>query len=92
MAEFDWHAERTDLADLVMLDAPPPDLVDERAVRTYRLGRVRAEMKARNIAACILCDPVNIRYTSGTRNMQIFTARNAAARLSACDAVGLHPL
>ncbi len=80
MAELDWHAERTDLADLVMLDAPPPDLVDERGVRTYRLSRVRAEMKARNIAACILCDPVNIRYTSGTRNMQVFTARNAASR------------
>lgn len=32
------------------------------------------------IAACILSDPVNIRYTTDLRNMQIFTARNAPSR------------
>ena len=33
-------------------------------------------MAARDIAAVILFDPVNIRYASGARNMQIFTSRN----------------
>jgi Xaa-Pro aminopeptidase len=32
------------------------------------------------IAACILSDPVNIRYATDLRNMQIFTARNAPSR------------
>ena len=80
MAELDWHAERSDLADLAQLDAPPPEDVDERAVRAYRLGRVRGEMTRRGIAACILSDPVNIRYATGTRNMQVFTSRNTPAR------------
>ncbi|MGF1619320.1 MAG: M24 family metallopeptidase [Rhodomicrobiaceae bacterium] len=80
MAEFDWHADRADLAGLALLDAPPPDGVDERAVRAYRQKRVREQMAARGIAACILSDAVNIRYATGTRNMQIFTARNAPSR------------
>lgn len=79
--EIDWHAERTDLADLVQLDrAPEAGEIDEAAVRRYRLGRIRAEMAARGIAALILTDPVNIRYASGARNMQVFTARNGPAR------------
>jgi Xaa-Pro aminopeptidase len=80
MADLDWHADRSDLADLAQLDAPPPESIDERAVRAYRLGRVRAEMARRGIAACILSDPVNIRYATGTRNMQIFTSRNTPSR------------
>jgi len=80
MTAFDWHAERSDLTGLAQLDAPPPDTVDERLVRRYRLGRVRGEMTARGIAACILSDPVNIRYATGARNMQVFTARNTPSR------------
>lgn len=48
------------------------------AVRRGRLARVRAEMIARDIGALVLVDPVNIRYATDTRNMQIFTARNPA--------------
>ncbi|WP_226886493.1 M24 family metallopeptidase [Nisaea nitritireducens] len=80
--EIDWHAERTDLANLAVLDtehtAEPIDLV---AVRAYRLGRVRAEMKKRGIAACLLFDQVNIRYATGARNMQIFSSRNTGRYL-----------
>ena len=49
---------------------------DLQAMRAYRLSRVRREMAEREIAACILSDSVNIRYATGTRNMQVFTARN----------------
>lgn len=52
--------------------------IDLSAVRQFRLGRVRAEMTARHIDACVLIDPVNIRYATDTRNMQVFTARNPA--------------
>jgi len=81
MATLDWHAERSDLAGLAQLDrAPEGEDIDLVAVRGWRRDRVRAEMAARDIAAVILSDPVNIRYATGTRNMQIFSARNAPAR------------
>jgi Xaa-Pro aminopeptidase len=81
MAELDWHAERTDLSALAQLDrAPEGEGIDLVAVRGYRLGRVRAEMAKRDIAAVILSDPVNIRYATGARNMQVFSQRNAPSR------------
>ncbi len=81
MAELDWHAERADLADLALLDRAPEDEgIDLVAVRGYRLGRVRAEMRKRDIAAVLLSDPVNIRYATGARNMQVFSQRNAPSR------------
>lgn len=81
MTMLDWHAERTDLSDIALLDrAPESEGIDLSAVRRYRLGRVRDEMAARGIGAVILSDPVNIRYATGTRNMQVFSMRNAPAR------------
>ena len=81
MAEFDWHAERSDLAGLAQLDrAPESEGIDLAAVRLYRQGRVRSEMAARGVDAVILSDPVNIRYATGTRNMQVFSMRNAPSR------------
>ncbi len=56
-------------------------IIDQVALRSYRLGRVRQQMEERDIAACVLVDPVNIRYASGSRNMAIFTARNPARYL-----------
>ncbi len=47
-------------------------------VRRGRLARIRAQMVARDIGALVLVDPVNVRYATDTRNMQIFTARNPA--------------
>ncbi|WFM71140.1 Xaa-Pro peptidase family protein [Halomonas sp. CKK8] len=81
MALFDWHAERSAYTPLD-IEAPatgasPIDLV---AVRRYRLGRVREQMRRLGIGALILSDPVNIRYATGARNMQVFSARNAPAR------------
>jgi Xaa-Pro aminopeptidase len=81
MTELDWHAERSDLANLAQLDrAPEIEGIDLKAVRAYRQGRVRAEMAERGIAAVILSDPVNIRYATGTRNMQVFSMRNQPSR------------
>ncbi len=81
MAELDWHAERGDLAGLALLDrAPEGEGIDLAAVRAYRQGRVRAQMAAYGVDAVILSDPVNIRYATGTRNMQVFSQRNAASR------------
>jgi Xaa-Pro dipeptidase len=52
--------------------------VDERKIRAYRLARVRAELAERDCAAAVLTDPINIRYATGTRNMQVWTLHNAA--------------
>ena len=59
-----WAVTVIDLADLL----------------TGRQRRVRAEMTARGIDALILTDAVNIRYATGTRNMQVFTSRNSPSR------------
>jgi Xaa-Pro dipeptidase len=75
--ELDWHADRSGLEDLALLDSAPPD-VEMVALRGYRLQRLRDEMRKRDVAACVLFDPVNIRYATGARNMQVFHARNPA--------------
>ena len=81
MTTLDWHSGRSNLSGLALLDnAPESKGIDMQAVRSYRLSRVREEMKKRDIGALIVSDPVNIRYTTGTRNMQIFSSRNAPSR------------
>jgi Xaa-Pro aminopeptidase len=79
---LDWHAERSDLPDLATLDQlEVEEPIDLAAVRSYRLGRVREQMAAHSVDACILLDPVNIRYATGARNMQVFHSRNPARYL-----------
>jgi Xaa-Pro dipeptidase len=61
-----------------MADPVPIDLA---RLQLERLGRLREELQARDLAACLLLDPVNIRYATGARNMQVFHARNPARYL-----------
>jgi Xaa-Pro aminopeptidase len=78
MTTLDWHRDRDAIA---LLDTAPESRgIDLASVRSYRLGRVRSEMAKRNIDALVLSDPVNIRYATGTRNMQVFTSRNTPSR------------
>ncbi|PIG83043.1 hypothetical protein AARAC_004894 [Aspergillus arachidicola] len=66
---------------LSLLDrAPESEGIDLRAVRLYRLARVREQMVKFGIDALIISDPINIRYATGTRNMQVFSMRNAPSR------------
>lgn len=81
MTMLDWHAERSDMGNLALLDREPEDEgIDLVAVRAWRQGRVRDQMRAHGVDAVILSDPVSIRYASGARNMQVFSMRNAPAR------------
>jgi len=81
MTILDWHVGRSDLNDLQLLDQAPESLgIDLRAVRLYRLARLRSEMQKRHIDALIISDPVNIRYATGARNMQIYCSRNTPSR------------
>ena len=52
------------------------DEIDFDKLRSYRLDRVRKELKKNNIEACILFDPVNIRYSLDTVNMSIHNMHN----------------
>ena len=55
--------------------------IDAKRLRLGRLARLRAELETLDLAACILVDPVNIRYATGARNMQVFHLRNPARYL-----------
>jgi len=52
------------------------DEIDFDQLRSYRLSRVKKELAKRDIGACILFDPVNIRYTLDSVNMSIFNMHN----------------
>ncbi len=51
---------------------------DMRRMRAYRLGRVREQLRKFDLAGCVLFDPINIRYATGSRNMAVWTLHNAA--------------
>jgi len=47
--------------------------IDQREIRAYRLNRTREQLRQLDVAGALLCDPFNIRYATGTRNMVIWT-------------------
>ena len=55
---------------------PPSGLVDEKAIRAYRLSRVRDQLAQRDLAGIVVFDPINLRYATGSRNMQVWTMHN----------------
>jgi Xaa-Pro aminopeptidase len=52
--------------------------IDMVALRAYRLGRVRDQLRRLDYAGVLLFDPINIRYATGSRNMAVWTLHNAA--------------
>ena len=52
------------------------DEIDFDQLRLYRLDRIKKELSKKDIGACILFDPVNIRYALDSVNMNIFTMHN----------------
>ena len=50
--------------------------IDEAAIRAYRAERVRGELRRQDFEAVLVVDPVNLRYATGTRNMQVWTMHN----------------
>jgi Xaa-Pro aminopeptidase len=53
--------------------AIPPDM---QQLRSYRLDRVRKQLQRHDMAGIVLFDPVNIRYATGSSNMQVWTLHN----------------
>jgi len=52
------------------------DEINFNKLRSYRLDRVKKELEKNNIEACILFDPVNIRYALDTTNMSVYNMHN----------------
>ncbi|UOQ45980.1 Xaa-Pro peptidase family protein [Halobacillus salinarum] len=52
--------------------------IDLVRMRKYRLGRVREQLKKLGYGGIVIFDPVNLRYATGSRNMQVFMLRNPA--------------
>ena len=49
------------------------DEINFDKLRSYRLDRVKKQLEKNNLEACILFDPVNIRYALDTVNMSVYT-------------------
>ncbi len=47
--------------------------IDQLKLRADRLARVRAELVNHDYGAALLSDPLNIRYSTGSRNMAVWT-------------------
>ncbi len=64
LAEGEWAA--------LGLDAP-----DMEKARRYRLERIRAELRKRDLAGIIVYDPLNVRYATDSTDMQLWVMHNA---------------
>ena len=52
------------------------DEINFTKLRAYRLDRVKKELEKNNLEACILFDPVNVRYTLDSVNMSVYNMHN----------------
>jgi len=52
------------------------DEINFHKLRSYRLDRVKKELEKNDLEACILFDPVNVRYALDTLNMSVYNMHN----------------
>ena len=52
------------------------DTQTQKSIQQYRVEQITRQLNAADCAAIVLFDPVNIRYATGTRNMQVWTMHN----------------
>lgn len=64
--------------DEATADSEESLIPDQTAVARYRISRIRKELERQDAAAALFVDPVNVRYCTGSRNMQIWSLRNPA--------------
>jgi len=55
---------------------PIVDSETQAGIQRHRVERIRQRLALADCAAIVLFDPVNIRYATGTRNMQVWTMHN----------------
>ncbi|MEO0368210.1 MAG: Xaa-Pro peptidase family protein [Pseudomonadota bacterium] len=81
IAKFDTAEIGPTLKTMQELDAAGIKLPDLDEMRAYRHGRVVEQLNTRGIGGILLFDPLNIRYTSDSMNMQVWTMHNLARAL-----------
>ena len=52
------------------------DEINFDKLRSYRLDRIKKELEKNNLEACMLFDPVNVRYALDTVNMSVYNMHN----------------
>jgi Xaa-Pro aminopeptidase len=63
-----------DLEPASTFSVPAISDVNAERLRAERLGRLRAAMRERGVAACLLFEPANVRYATGTSVMATWSA------------------
>ena len=58
-----------------------PTSIDHESLVHFRRDRLRSQMVDHGVDACLLFDPINVRYATGARNMQVFHQRNPSRYL-----------
>lgn len=71
-------AESAKQAHAAMTHGAQDGVIDLVRLRRYRSDRIRAELRARDYAGAVFCDTINVRYATGSRNMQVWTLRSPA--------------
>jgi len=61
-----------------IIDAGASGAPDLPRLRRYRLEQIRKQLKAADYAGAVFFDPINVRYCTDSRNMQVWTLRNPA--------------
>jgi Xaa-Pro dipeptidase len=59
---------------MVRATVEPPE-IDLAAMRRYRLNRLRGQLRERQIAMCVLVNPISLRYAADLREYQGFQSR-----------------
>jgi Xaa-Pro dipeptidase len=63
----------------VIGEASMMEFIDQKAqasIQRYRLAQIKRRLVEADCSAIVLFDPVQIRYATGTRNMQVWTMHN----------------
>ncbi len=61
------------MARIDKAESTSPGVAELTRMRAYRLGRVQQSLSEAGYAGAVLNDPVNIRYATDSRNMQLWT-------------------
>ncbi|WP_197732899.1 M24 family metallopeptidase [Paraburkholderia pallida] len=64
------QGQRVAPVDRALLDAY--DAIDRRALRAYRVERLREQLRKHDYAGMLLADPLNIRYATDTNNLGLW--------------------
>ena len=68
--------DTADIPNFTTKKRPYEDEINFEELRSYKLNRVKKELEKQDLEACLLFDPVNIRYALDTTNMSVYNMHN----------------